>query len=54
VAFELQPDDPALELALARSLLALGDKDRARQHLEHILKADPEQAEAQQLLKSLK
>jgi tetratricopeptide (TPR) repeat protein len=54
VAVELKPDEASLKLALARSQIAAGQKDQARGLLKQLLEKDPDAAEAQELLKTLK
>ena len=55
-AVELQPDNPALRLRLAKICVEVGDKVQARQNLERLMNASapfPGQSEVEPLLRSL-
>lgn len=53
VAVQLDPETPALRLALAQALIQADERHKARQVLEALLKTDPGNAEAKALLESL-
>ncbi|HEY5677305.1 MAG TPA: tetratricopeptide repeat protein, partial [Myxococcales bacterium] len=52
-AVELQPDDAAARLLLARTLAASGQKARARGELNTLLSRNPDNKEARALLRAL-
>jgi tetratricopeptide (TPR) repeat protein len=53
-AVELDPEQPKLRLALARSLVKAEQPDKAKSALEELLKLDPDYPTARELLESLK
>jgi Flp pilus assembly protein TadD len=53
VAVRLEPDDAPLRLALAETLVRLGEKDRARVALEELMEMTPDDPRVKTLLESL-
>ena len=53
VALQLKPDDAAMQVGLAKTHIAAGDKDKAKTTLDAVLKADPENMEAKTLREKL-
>jgi len=53
VALELKPGDATLQLGLAKTHIAAGDKAKAKPLIEAVLKNDPQNTEAKSLLESL-
>jgi tetratricopeptide (TPR) repeat protein len=53
VAIRLKPADDALEVGLAKTHLAAGNKQEARLHLKSVLQRNPDHVDAKTLLESL-
>jgi len=53
VALQLKPADAALQVGLAKTHIAAGDKDKAKALLDAVLKADPQRADAKTLRETL-
>ena len=53
VAIELKPKDDALEVGLAKTHLATGNKEKAKLLLDDVLERNPDHAEAKTLQEKL-
>ena len=54
MAIEIEPDDPKLRLSLAQMYVKANEPAKAKTALEELLKRDPDQADAAELLEKLK